>query len=156
TSIGDACALLDMAALAKYVGKPLGTPKGDSFYTPTLGYSMACLPLTENGSVLLNMQVTDGLDMAHQLYNDARADGLGTTGSGVTTAEVSGIGEDAFQVIHEPNKGNTQKIGCSVGFLTANVVATVDVDVSEDNGTGRDKLAEICQDQARIVLGRLK
>ncbi|MVU81438.1 hypothetical protein GPX89_29880 [Nocardia sp. ET3-3] len=155
-SIGDACALLDWPTLEKYIGKTINTPQGDKLEMPTVADSLECLPMSENGFAMLHIEVSDKMDMVHQLYDGHRSDGLGTTGSGVTTAKVPGIGEDAYQVIHEPNKGNTQEIGCTLGFLTSNVVAIVDVNLSEDNGTGRDKLAEICQTQAKVVLGRLK
>lgn len=154
--IGDACALLDFTALEKYIGKPYKNPQGDKIELPQVADSLECMPLNDHGFVLLHIEVSDHMDMIHQLYDGHRADGLGTTGSGVTTAKVPGIGEDAYQVIHEPNKGNTQQIGCQLGFLKANVVVIVDVNLSEDDGTGRDKLAEICQTQARTVLGRLK
>ncbi|WP_433591328.1 hypothetical protein [Nocardia sp. CA-145437] len=154
--LGDACALLDFTALEKYIGKPYKSPQGDKIELPQVADSLECMPLNDHGFVLLHIEVSDHMDMIHQLYDGHRADGLGTTGSGVTTAKVPGIGEDAYQVIHEPNKGDTQQIGCQLGFLKANVVVIVDVNLSEDNGTGRDKLAEICQTQARTVLGRLK
>ncbi|MEV6069308.1 hypothetical protein AB0L82_22410 [Nocardia sp. NPDC052001] len=154
--IGEACALLDMPAAEKVIGKSNGTPLGDKIELPSVADSLECNTMNEHGFIMLHLEVSDQLAIVRSLYDSHRADGLGTTGSGVTTQKVSGIGEDAYLVVHEPNKGDTTQIGCMLGFLEANVVAIVDVYLSEDDGTNRDQLVAICRHQSETVLGRLK
>ncbi|MEU0541716.1 hypothetical protein ABZ319_17780 [Nocardia sp. NPDC005978] len=154
--LGDACALLDQPAVERVIGKSNNTPRGDIIELPMVADSLNCSTMHENGFILLHIEVSDQLETVRSLYDGHRADGLGTTGSGVTTEQVSDIGEDAYLVVHEPNKGDSSKISCMLGFLEANVVAIVNVYLSEDDGTTRDELEAICRHQSETVLGRLK
>ncbi|WP_194815135.1 hypothetical protein [Nocardia sp. XZ_19_385] len=155
-SLGDACALLDLPAAEKVIGKQSGTPLGDRIELPSIADTLSCNTMNDHGFIMLHIELSDQMSTVRQLYDLHRATGLGTTGSGVTAKTVSGIGEDAYLVVHEPNSGNTQQIGCQLGFLQSNVIAIVNLHLSEDDGSTRDKLAEYCQHQARTVLGRLK
>ncbi|MEV6278396.1 hypothetical protein [Nocardia sp. NPDC051832] len=155
-SLGDACALLDLPAAEKVIGKQSGTPLGDKIELPSIADTLSCNTMNDHGFIMLHIEVSDQMTMVRQLYDLHRATGLGTTGSGVTAKTVSGIGDDAYLVVHEPNNGNSQQISCQLGFLQANVIAIVNLYLSEDDGSTRDKLTEYCQHQARTVLGRLK
>ncbi|UFS98390.1 hypothetical protein [Nocardia huaxiensis] len=154
--LGDACALLDMPAVEKVIGKQSGTPMGDMIELPSVADSLECSTMNEHGFILLHIEVSDQIDMVHKLWDMHRASGLGSTGSGVTAQAVTGLGEDAYLVVHEPNKGDSMQIGCMLGFLQSNVVAIVDVYLSEDDGSTREKLGALCRHQADTVLGRLK
>ncbi|GAB2514804.1 hypothetical protein GCM10027167_16700 [Nocardia heshunensis] len=155
--IGDACALLDFAALELVIGKPTAPPTSHTSETPTVADYARCGPSrTASGVSFVHVEVDRQPMFAQFTYDGYRSHPLHGNGPGVVTRELSGLGESAFLIVYGSYEGNTSPIGCELDFVKVNVFVEVNVMFEKDNGSSTDKLTDACRTQAESVLGKLK
>ncbi|BCK54835.1 hypothetical protein [Nocardia wallacei] len=149
----DACALLDLAPLEKLAGKTTMPPDNTVLDHPDYK-TLLCFGAYEHGSLSADVEVARaGSDNASR-YRTHKLVVTGTSGEGITSGTRPGLGENAFYSVTKSGKGDM--VGCNVGFIDANLTFDIRFDLHDDPGMSREELIDLCAQQSRRVMERLR
>ncbi|MGW2663030.1 hypothetical protein ACWCW7_18890 [Nocardia tengchongensis] len=151
----DVCALIDLAPLEKLGGKGDTAPDNSVIESPE-SKALTCYVSLKHGRVMADLQVgRAGAEREiAEMYRVHKEVTLGTTGEGTSSGPRSDLGENAYYSVTKSGKGGT--VGCEFGFIDANLVFSISLDVDDDPGISKDDLIGVCAAQARTAQGRLR
>ncbi|WP_280425930.1 hypothetical protein [Nocardia carnea] len=152
--VADVCALIDLPPLEELAGAATEKPSNDTTGgTPEHRFGL-CSATLEHGTVMASVTIeASRVDIA-DYYRAGKSVTLGTTGAGVDSGTLSGLGEDAYFSVRKTGSGDF--VTCEVGFIDANLTMSINFSILEDPGISRDDLAAVCEQQGRTALGRLQ
>ncbi|UGT61805.1 hypothetical protein [Nocardia asteroides] len=151
--VTDVCALLDLPAVEK-LGGGITSTRHDDYGGIFLGSrTFTCHADLKHGWLSAELQIGDRDDTA-QWYWRAKSRTFETSGAGVETGLLPGVGEDAYHSTRKTGTGD--QLLCGVGSIVANAALTVDFLLSEDTGISRADLRAICERQTETAWGRVE
>ncbi|MBW0274931.1 hypothetical protein ATM97_27390 [Nocardia sp. MH4] len=166
-SVSNACSLIDPTVLKKWSSDPKGSPEHkETQPTSSTGGRLSCTADYSSKSARSKYQTNDARIELDVEFNDAYGDpsytrwkeyDTGTSGSGLASGEVSGIGSQGYWK-SETRDVVGPRLTYTVGVADSNVSVKVQITLSRAEGEtiNTDEVATVAKAQAQKALTGLK
>ncbi|AYF77145.1 hypothetical protein D7D52_28745 [Nocardia yunnanensis] len=170
--VTNGCSVIDTSVLSKWVATSKGTPEhSETKPTDYSGGRFECRAGNEEASktdkystnsadLTLDVSFLSGSASAYNRpdYDMWKTSDTGTTGSGRTAGDVTGIGEAGYwsSKVDDYTYFTTTDYTVAVKDDNASVKVNIRLSMSKGQAVSKDEVAQVCKDQAQKALTNLK
>jgi hypothetical protein len=163
SNVTNACSLIDLTVLSKWAPNPKANPTHTERQPDSTigGGSLECNGTYDGAGKYGSDSSEMSLDAEFQSeygspdYNMWKDEDTKTTGSGRTSGDIAGIGQQAYYAIEQENYSSFNVLDYTCATMDSNVSVQIKFHIDTDSAPSTDDAATTCKDQLKKVLSAL-